>query len=127
MIGSPLNIVSYSLDSSKVSKRDQDLSQLQAYRAYYQSLKGDIKEVIMSGSSWQTAKYVMSFITFIGEHRAAIMIGCLSNFIVRANNFQSPIFTDALNNTGLASLSYLNGSEQQVGLLHHYLDPLLKP
>lgn len=61
MIGSPLNIVSYSLDSSKVSKRDQDLSQLQAYRAYYQSLKGDIKEVIMSGSSWQTASYVLGF------------------------------------------------------------------
>ena len=28
----------------------------------------------------------------------------------------SPIFTDAVNNTGLATVTYLNGTQQQVGL-----------
>ena len=80
MIDSPLCIVSYDLGGTDKAPKRQE------FRIYFQSLFGNIKESVSTGSqSWQNAR---------------------------------PILTDALNNTGLATFTYLNGTQQQGSIFY---------
>ncbi|CAD6575147.1 MAG: hypothetical protein ASARMPRED_007112 [Alectoria sarmentosa] len=84
---SPLNVISYSQGGSSAESQ-------QAFRMYYQSAIGNIKEAVSNGlTSWQSAL---------------------------------PIFTDAINNTGLATVTYLNGSNQQGSVFYVGLNGLLQ-
>ncbi|KAF6219167.1 hypothetical protein HO133_004992 [Letharia lupina] len=85
--GSPLNVISYNQGGSSAESQ-------QAFRIYYQSALGNIKEAVSNGlMSWQSAL---------------------------------PIFTDAINNTGLATVTYLNGSNQQGSIFYVGLNGLLQ-
>ena len=51
MVGSPLSVVSYDLRTTDSG------SKRQAYRIYYQSLLGNVKEAVANGTtSWQSAR-----------------------------------------------------------------------
>ncbi|KAL8923290.1 MAG: hypothetical protein Q9208_004690 [Pyrenodesmia sp. 3 TL-2023] len=74
--GSPLNVVAHEVNGT--GPRTGTADSRQVFRAYYQSVLGNIKETVaIGGGTWQSAR---------------------------------PIFTDAINNTGLATVTYLNSS-----------------
>ena len=80
------------------------VSDEQSYRLFFQSAHGDIKESEYDGtngtsSNWLEAVYV-------------IIVDDL--FIDHSNEHVRPIFTDAVNNTGLAVVTYMNGTSLQV-------------
>lgn len=81
-------------DTNTGSKADR-----QVFRIYYQSVLGNVKEAVSNGSAgWSGARSVLS----------GSLIVCLE---VGSNlTFPRPIFTDAINSTGLATVTYMNGS-----------------
>lgn len=84
---SPLNVIAYNQGGSSAESQ-------QAFRIYYQSALGNIKEAVSNGlTAWQSAL---------------------------------PIFTDAINNTGLATVTYLNGSNQQGSIFYVGMNGLLQ-
>ena len=89
MVDSPLAALSYMVADE------------QSYRLYFQSAHGDVKESKYDGTSpgWQVATYVI------------IVNGLFIN--ISDAQFR-PLFTDAANNTGLAVVTYMNGTSQQV-------------
>ncbi|MCJ1249523.1 hypothetical protein MMC30_006749 [Trapelia coarctata] len=83
MVNSPLAIVAYTANATSGSSSAGQ----QAYRLYFQSAHGNIKESVYDGplSSWEDAH---------------------------------PIFTDAINNTGIAVITYMNNSVQQSSIFY---------
>ena len=91
-IGSPLVIVTYD------EGPPESLEQRQAFRIYYQSALGNIKEAVSYHlEPWQNAVWVQP-VYMCGADLTST----------------SPIFTDAINNTGLATVTYFNDTSQQV-------------
>ena len=93
MVDSPLAALSYTTSDGQ--------SEEQSYRIYYQSAHGDVKESKYDGESpgWQDATYVIKFNDLFVDH---------------SDGDSRPLFTDAANNTGLAVVTYMNGTSQQV-------------
>lgn len=67
MAGSPLNVISYNQAGSSPESQ-------QAFRIYYQSALGNIKEAVSDGlSSWQSALYALRIATY--ESQTNRMLG----------------------------------------------------